>query len=189
MDVVTRAYMDVFTARPEARCRTPSAPIQIINQNPNAACINSQSLGIKSGETAAKHTNRIVSEHITPLGSDSPLLFFLELAGEIRKRIMGGGLFPLPRGHVTVDCIDQAGMFIVVAVNAKQFPVAAILRIIVMVVVAVVNCQLLQIFPAEFTCTTATDPGVQPERFGPVSLLAIIGSTSRPGDDLIQFIL
>jgi hypothetical protein len=46
-------------------------------------------------------------------------------------------------------------MLIIVAIETKQLPVAAVCWIIVMVVVLVVNREFPQIFAAKFTATTS----------------------------------
>ena len=50
-------------------------------------------------------------------------------------------------------------MFIVVTVEAEQLPVAAVRRIVVMVVVLVMDCELVQLLPVELAPTVGTDPG------------------------------
>jgi hypothetical protein len=50
-------------------------------------------------------------------------------------------------------------MLIVVTVEAEQLPVAAVRRIVVMVVVLVMDCELVQLLPVELAPTVGTDPG------------------------------
>jgi len=94
------------------------APTQIKNQIPELASTKQFSDGCKPGETAMKPMRKITPEHVTLQGFDSPLFFIFEPVCEIRKWVMGGGFFLLPRGQVTVGCVDQPGMFIVVAIDA-----------------------------------------------------------------------
>ena len=52
-------------------------------------------------------------------------------------------------------------MLIVVAIKAKQFPVAAIRRVVVVVMVFVVNGELPQVLAAKFAAAALVDPGVK----------------------------
>jgi hypothetical protein len=56
---------------------------------------------------------------------------------------------------------DLLLVFVVVAIQAQQFPITAILRVIVVVVVAVVHGQFTQVGVAEFAGATSTNPRVQ----------------------------
>ncbi len=51
-------------------------------------------------------------------------------------------------------------MFTIVAIKAKQFPIASVERIIVVVVVPVVDRQFTQVFAVEFARTPAAYPGI-----------------------------
>ncbi len=55
--------------------------------------------------------------------------------------------------------LDSAGMLVVMTVETEQLPIAAIGRIIVVVVVPVVNCQFTQFFTLELARASATDMG------------------------------
>jgi len=50
-------------------------------------------------------------------------------------------------------------MFVVVAVETEQLPVAAVRGIILMVVVLVMDRELAQLFTVKFTSAVGTDPG------------------------------
>jgi len=60
------------------------------------------------------------------------------------------------------------------AVKAKKLPVAAIRRVVVMVVVLVVHCQLPKTLAAELTATMAADPGKELEGFLPVTIFILL---------------
>ena len=49
-------------------------------------------------------------------------------------------------------------MLIVVTVETEQLPVAAVRRIVVMVMVLVMDCELVQLLPVELAPTVGTDP-------------------------------
>ena len=59
-------------------------------------------------------------------------------------------------------------MFVVMAVQTKQLPVAAIGRVVVVVVVFVMHGQFHQVGVLEFPSTAATYPGVEFKGFIPV---------------------
>ena len=69
-------------------------------------------------------------------------------------------------------------VLVVVAIHAQQFPVAAIRRVVVVIVIAVMDRQLAQIGPREFAGTATADPRIDLERALPVSLLALRGGAS-----------
>ena len=87
------------------------------------------------------------------------------------------------RGTVQ-NLLMKLGVFVVMAIQAQQFPVTAIWRVVVMVVVFVVNRQLTQIDTGEFTRTAATNPRKQFQRAFAVTLFALgvaFGSVCRHG--------
>ena len=77
-------------------------------------------------------------------------------------------------------------MLVVVAVQAKQFPVAAIGRVVVVIVVAMMDRQLAQVGAREFACAAAADPRVDLQRQIPVVLLARFRVAACVGDDPVQ---
>ena len=77
-------------------------------------------------------------------------------------------------------------MFVVVAINAEQFPVAAIGRVVLVVVVLVMDRELVQVGLRKLARAAATDPWKQPQGLGAVSLLALVPRTARVGDDSIE---
>ena len=60
--------------------------------------------------------------------------------------------------------IPLAGMFGIVAVHAEQLPVAAVGRVVVVVVVLVVDRQLAQARPCKLASAAATDVRIQLQR-------------------------
>ena len=57
--------------------------------------------------------------------------------------------------------LDKTLVLVVMTVNAQQFPVAAVSRVIVVVVVAVVNGEFLDIGAGEFPRASTTNPRVE----------------------------
>jgi hypothetical protein len=77
-------------------------------------------------------------------------------------------------------------VFVVVTVDAQQLPVAAVRRIIVVVMILVMYGQLLEIDAIKFACATPAHPRIKFERLLPVTLLALLSIAPGLGDDSIQ---
>ena len=69
-------------------------------------------------------------------------------------------------------------MLIVVAVEAQQFPVAAVGWIVVVVVIPVVDCEFMKVFAREFAPASSADPRIHLERLFPIALLALLSGMS-----------
>ncbi len=65
------------------------------------------------------------------------------------------------------------GVFIVMALDAQQFPITAVGGIVVMVMVLMVHGQLLEAFAVELTGTMAADPGEELEGALPIRFFTI----------------
>ncbi len=77
-------------------------------------------------------------------------------------------------------------MLVVVAVKAEQFPVAAVGRVVIVIVVLVVDRELVQVGLRELPGAAPTDPREQLQGLGAVPLLALVTRTARVGDDAIE---
>ena len=77
-------------------------------------------------------------------------------------------------------------MFIVVAVDTEQFPVAAVGGIVVVIVIAVVDGELLEIGACELARAAPADPRIQLERLLPVTLLTQLAVALGVGDNAVQ---
>jgi hypothetical protein len=71
-------------------------------------------------------------------------------------------------------------MLVVVAIQAKQFPVAAIGRVVVVVVVAVMHGQFAHIGAREFPGATAANPGIDLQGLLAIALLAELQRNVAP---------
>src|SRR6266513_5513967 len=69
-------------------------------------------------------------------------------------------------------------VFVVMAVEAQQLPVAAIGQVVVVVVVPVMNGQLTKVGVCEFAAAAATDPRIDLECLLSVALLGL--AAARP---------
>jgi len=79
-------------------------------------------------------------------------------------------------------------VFVVMAVEAQQFPVAAIGRIIVVIVVPVMNRQFAQIGVFEFAAAATADPGIDLERLLSITLFAHCSSPAGLSHYAVQFV-
>ncbi len=70
--------------------------------------------------------------------------------------------------------IEFACVFVVVAVQAEQFPIAAVRRVVVVIVIAVMHGELLQVFASKLTRAAAADPRVNFERLLAVAEFAAL---------------
>ena len=77
-------------------------------------------------------------------------------------------------------------MLIFVTVYAQQFPVAAVDRIVVVIVVPVVHRQQLDIRAREFACASSADPRIDPERLFAVGHIPLFPVAPCFGDNTIQ---
>lgn len=89
---------------------------------------------------------------------------------------------------ISIPSFQVAGMLVVVAVQAQQLPITAVAGIIIVVVVAVVDGEQVQIGGGKFPRATATNPGVKLERLFAVAFFPLVSITPGFGDDLVQLV-
>ena len=77
-------------------------------------------------------------------------------------------------------------VLVVVTVQTEQLPIAAIRRVVVVIVITVMNGQLTQIDACEHSSAAATDPRIDLQRALTIALSALVGGASRVGHDSIQ---
>lgn len=77
-------------------------------------------------------------------------------------------------------------MLVVVAVQAQQLPVAAVGRVVVVIMVAVMHGQLLHVGAREFAHAAPADPRIHFQGTFAVAALALVGGAARFGDDFVQ---
>jgi hypothetical protein len=95
-------------------------------------------------------------------------------------RFTGAGRLAL-RGR-----FQQPLVFVVMAIDAQQLPVAAIGRVVIVIVVTVMHGEFLQIFTRELALAASTDPRVELERLLAVGLLALLLVALRAGHNFVQ---
>ena len=54
--------------------------------------------------------------------------------------------------------VQAAGVLVIVAIDAQQLPVAAVRRIVVVIMVFVMDCQLAQFFAGKIPAAFCADP-------------------------------
>jgi hypothetical protein len=81
---------------------------------------------------------------------------------------------------------QQALVFVVMAIDAQQLPVAAIGRVVIVIVVTVMHGEFLQIVTRELALAASTDPRVELERLLAVRLLALQQIALRAGHNFVQ---
>jgi hypothetical protein len=79
-------------------------------------------------------------------------------------------------------------VLIVVAVKTQQFPVAAIGRIVIVVVVFVMDRELTKFLTLEFAPAARTYPGINLERLLPITLLSLLEATPDLSDNPVHFV-
>ena len=114
----------------------------------------------------------------------SSLLFQFPL--QIRKRIMGRGGQLFTRPPSPCGLIRNPRVFVLVAIDAKQLPVAAVEGIVVVVVVLVVDRQFTQPHPGKLAAAAPADVRVQLERPLAIGVLALGAVPARFGYDAVE---
>jgi hypothetical protein len=89
-------------------------------------------------------------------------------------------------GRPASTCVNLPLMFVVMAIQTQQFPVAAIARIVVVIMIAMVNSELTKVLVVEFSSASATNPWVKLQSLFPVTALALIHVAPGGRDNLIQ---
>src|SRR5262249_22481708 len=93
--------------------------------------------------------------------------------------------FGLHRFRIATMLGDEALMLVLVAVGAQQLPVAAVRRIVVVIVVAVMDFQQLQIAMREVAAAPPAHPRIDLERLLAISFGALFARPTRLGYDAI----
>ncbi len=83
--------------------------------------------------------------------------------------------------------VQILGMFVIVTEEAEQFPVTAVRRVVVVIVVLVVNGELPKPFARELPSASGADPWKNCEGFLAIGLFSRISVSGRLGKDRILF--
>ena len=80
---------------------------------------------------------------------------------------------------------EVAGVFVVVAIDAQQFPGAAIRRVVVVIMITMMHGELLQVYAGELARAASANPRVLLERLFTVAEFALSAVALGGSDDLI----
>jgi hypothetical protein len=105
---------------------------------------------------------------------------------EIGKRRMRGDTGARVGTASTIAGFQLPLMFVIVAVKAEQFPIAAVGRIVVVIVVAVMDSQFTNVDLGKFAGAPAADPWIDLQGPLAVALFALFGGTTGVGDDTVK---
>ena len=83
--------------------------------------------------------------------------------------------------------VDIARMFVVVAIHAKQLPVASIGRIEIVIMIAMMHGQFWQVGTRELARATPADPWIHFQRAFAITGFALCRVAPSIGDDAIEF--
>ena len=114
------------------------------------------------------------------------LLFILQQSIKTSERLEGRGwLLIVSRRHFIMPFLIQIPLvLIVVAVKTQQFPVAAVRRIVIVVVILVMDSEFTKFFACEFAPASCTYPWIHLERLLPIGFLP----TLSLGNDLVHLV-
>src|SRR2546421_239373 len=85
-------------------------------------------------------------------------------------------------------CFQLSLVFVVMAVEAQQFPIAAVGRVVVVIVVPVMNRQLTQVRVREFAAAATADPRIELERLLSIALFTRCGGPACLGHYAVQLV-
>ena len=99
---------------------------------------------------------------------------------------MSGAATALRGICIAAVCLDLLLVLVVVAIDAQQFPVAAISRVVVVVVIAMMNGQFAQVGLGEFSGTAPADPRADLEGTRAIGVSPGIGCFSGIQNDFVE---
>ena len=111
---------------------------------------------------------------------------FFQQRREVGERGVGGARPRIRHAGRDATLIQLPLMLVVVAVETKQLPVAAVRRVAVVVVVLVMDRQLVNVGMVEFPRATPADPREQLQRLAAIALVPLRAGTLRIGDHSIE---
>lgn len=79
-------------------------------------------------------------------------------------------------------------MLVVVAIEAKQFPVAAVRGVVIVVMVPMVDREFLELPALEFAAAARTNVRIQLQRLFPVLLLPEFAASPGLGNEPLLFV-
>jgi hypothetical protein len=120
-----------------------------------------------------------VAYHLSPVAPNLLFLLRFQLRLEVSEWIMCRHRFLHTRAALPTSLIQQAGMLVFVAIDAEQFPVAAVQWVVVVIVIFMMHRELAQAHPGKLATAAPTNPGKQLECALAISSLALIAVPAR----------
>jgi len=121
----------------------------------------------------------------------SPAHLWLFLRLQLRLKVREG-IEGRCRHRVAAVCaperVFEFGVFVLVAVGAKQLPVAAIGGVVVVIAVFVMDFEQLEIGMREGARAAAADPRIHFQRAFAIAGGALVGVAAGVADELVEFV-
>ena len=119
-----------------------------------------------------------------------PFWFSFQHRFKIGERIKrGSSAFAAGGRGIALLRLQLPLVFIVMAIHTQQFPVTAIGRIVAVIVVAVMHCQLMQILVRKLAAAAAANMRIHLQRLFAVTLFAQLTGAPRFSHHLIQLVI
>ena len=80
-------------------------------------------------------------------------------------------------------------MFVVMAIDAEQFPIAAVRWVIVMIVIAVMHGKFGEVGAGKFTLTATANPRIQLYRLLTITSLTLFLVSPSIGNNFVQLVI
>jgi hypothetical protein len=93
------------------------------------------------------------------------------------------------RGFFATSLLHTTGMLVIMAVDAEQFPIAAVGRIIVVIVIDVMHREFPALFALELPPASGADRGKNLKRLFPVSRQALLLLPTHFGDQAVALFI
>ena len=101
---------------------------------------------------------------------------------------MGGKVPAIATIAAAASRFQMLLVFVVMAVQAEEFPVTPIRWVVVVIVMPVMDCQFAKVGAGEFAGAATADPRIDYERLLAVALFALCSSAASVRHDTIQFV-
>src|SRR5688500_945238 len=89
-------------------------------------------------------------------------------------------------GRAGPGVVEVASVLVFVAIRAQQLPVAAVGRVVVVVVIPVMDFEQLDILASELARAAAANPGIHSQRQLAIALRALLARAPRLSGDPVQ---
>jgi hypothetical protein len=114
-----------------------------------------------SGPLASLRVSKLSFSSIHDSFRGSLTVLLAQLGLEVGEGIVSSDVVLLTRrtaGSDTLEKLLVLLMLVIVAVEAEVLPVAAVWRVVVVIVILVMHCELVKVFQSELAAATAAHP-------------------------------